>query len=68
MNNHVYYEVEGIDPISNQTYKANKRFSEFKELRKQLIEHWPGFYIPSLPSKKIEKTQDFIEQRRFYLE
>ncbi|CAG8700825.1 6061_t:CDS:1, partial [Dentiscutata heterogama] len=51
---------------------ARKRYSDFVELRSQLIKAYPKFYklIPSLPPKRVmgKFMPEFIEKRRKDLE
>ena len=55
-NSVVLYEVNGLKKSeSGEVSKliVNKRYNDFVALREALIDHWPGFYIPSLPPSKI---------------
>ena len=48
--NFVLYEVQ-TDPFNWVVYR---RFSDFDNLRKLISKHFPSFYVPPLPNKKME--------------
>lgn len=40
-------------------FEVLRRYSEFDALRNQMVERWPGCYIPAIPSKQfIGKTDN----------
>jgi hypothetical protein len=50
MISHVVYMVKGHD--KNGPFDIKRRYSDFFELRKKLLENWPGIFIPAVPGKK----------------
>jgi hypothetical protein len=45
-----------------------RRYSEFDTLRSQMVERWPGCYIPAIPSKQFlgkTDTQTTLNRIRF---
>lgn len=72
------YTVTGRD--SKGEWTCQRRFNEFEALQKQLVERWPGCYIPAIPEKvmltidmsnmKMADNNDaeFVEGRRILLE
>ena len=64
--NYVLYEVH-TDPFNWVVYR---RFSDFDNLRKLISKHFPSFYVPPLPNKKIGNRRfekDFIIKRMKFL-
>ena len=64
--NYVLYEVH-TDPFNWVVYR---RFSDFDNLRKLIAKHFPSFYVPPLPNKKIGNRRfekDFIIKRMKFL-
>ena len=64
--NFVLYEVQ-TDPFNWVVYR---RFSDFDNLRKLISKHFPSFYVPPLPNKKIGNRRfekDFIIKRMKFL-
>jgi len=64
--NYVLYEVH-TDPFNWTVYR---RFSDFDNLRKLIAKHFPSFYVPPLPNKKIGNRRfekDFIMKRMKFL-
>ena len=64
--NYVLYEVH-TDPFNWTVYR---RFSDFDNLRKLIAKHFPSFYVPPLPNKKIGNRRfekDFIIKRMKFL-
>ena len=64
--NYVLYEVH-TDPFNWTVYR---RFSDFDNLRKLIGKHFPSFYVPPLPNKKIGNRRfekDFIIKRMKFL-
>lgn len=63
MFSHVVYLVKGHD--KNGPFETTRRYSDFWELRKKLIENWPGIFIPALPGKKSvgNKGKEFVASR-----
>ena len=64
--NYILYEVH-TDPFNWVVYR---RFSDFDNLRKLIAKHFPSFYIPPLPNKKIGNRRfekDFIIKRMKFL-
>ena len=64
--NYVLYEVH-TDPFNWTVYR---RFSDFDNLRKLISKHFPSFYVPPLPNKKIGNRRfekDFIMKRMKFL-
>ena len=64
--NYVLYEVH-TDPFNWVVYR---RFSDFDNLRKLIAKHFPSFYVPPLPGKKIGNRRfekDFIIKRMKFL-
>ena len=60
--NYVLYEVH-TEPFNWVVYR---RFSDFDNLRKLISKHFPSFYVPPLPNKKIGNRRfekDFIIKR-----
>ena len=64
--NYVLYEVK-TDPFG---WIVSRRFSDFDNLRKLISKHFPSFYVPPLPNKKMGNRrfdQDFIVKRMKFL-
>ena len=64
--NYVLYEVK-TDPLG---WIVLRRFSDFDNLRKLISKHFPSFYVPPLPNKKMGNRrfdQDFILKRMKFL-
>ena len=64
--NYVLYEVK-TDPLG---WTVSRRFSDFDNLRKLIGKHYPSFYVPPLPNKKMGNRrfdQDFIIKRMKFL-
>jgi len=64
--NYVLYEVQ-TDPFG---WVVLRRFSDFDNLRKLIAKHFPSFYVPPLPNKKMGNRrfdQDFIIKRMKFL-
>ena len=64
--NYVLYEVQ-TDPFG---WIVLRRFSDFDTLRKLIAKHFPSFYVPPLPNKKMGNRrfdQDFIVKRMKFL-
>ena len=64
--NYVLYEVH-TDPFN---WVVLRRFSDFDNLRKLIAKHFPSFYVPPLPNKKMGNRrfdQDFILKRMKFL-
>ena len=64
--NYVLYEVQ-TDPFG---WIVHRRFSDFDTLRKLIAKHFPSFYVPPLPNKKMGNRrfdQDFIIKRMKFL-
>ena len=64
--NYVLYEVQ-TDPFG---WIVHRRFSDFDTLRKLIAKHFPSFYVPPLPNKKMGNRrfdQDFIQKRMKFL-
>lgn len=56
----------GVD--ANGPFEIRRRYKEFNLLRTVLFQRYPGLYVPPIPSKKtMNKNQQFIEERCFYL-
>lgn len=58
------YDVTGSD--KNGSFSCKRRYNEFFELRKKLVENWPGYFIPPIPEKKNTGNMDqtFIKERQ----
>jgi len=54
VGSHVKYMVTGIDEEGD--FKEQRRFKEFHALSTVLRLRWPGCYIPSIPEKKLIKS------------
>ena len=64
--NYVVYEVQ-TDPFG---WVVLRRFSDFDNLRKLIAKHFPSFYVPPLPNKKMGNRRfepDFLEKRMKFL-
>ena len=64
--NYVLYEVN-TKPFD---WMVQRRFSDFDNLRKLIAKHFPSFYVPPLPNKKMGNRrfdQDFIKKRMKFL-
>ena len=64
--NYILYEVQ-TDPFG---WIVCRRFSDFDNLRKLISKHFPSFYVPPLPNKKMGNRrfdQDFILKRMKFL-
>ena len=65
-SNYVVYDVK-TDPFG---WVVNRRFSDFDNLRKLIAKHFPSFYVPPLPNKKMGNRrfdEDFIQKRMKFL-
>jgi PX domain len=65
--NYTVYEVSGSD--KNGNFSVKRRYNEFNELRKKLVENWPGYFIPPIPEKKTtgNTNPEFVKQRQHML-
>mmetsp|Transcript_15382 Transcript_15382/g.26001 ORF Transcript_15382/g.26001 Transcript_15382/m.26001 type:complete len:422 (+) Transcript_15382:65-1330(+) len=65
---HTVYTCKGAD--EQGLWEGERRYNEFFKLHEKLLQGWPGIPVPSLPPKKAigNKHQQFINERRFYLE
>ena len=64
--NYVVYEVQ-TDPFG---WVVLRRFSDFDTLRKLIAKHFPSFYVPPLPNKKMGNRrfeEDFLKKRMKFL-
>ena len=64
--NYILYEVQ-TDPFG---WIVHRRFSDFDNLRKLIAKHFPSFYVPPLPNKKMgnKRFEDkFIKKRMKFL-
>ena len=64
--NYVLYEVH-TDPLG---YNVSRRYSDFDNLRKLISKHFPSYYVPPLPNKKMGNRRfdnDFIAKRMKFL-
>ena len=64
--NYILYEVQ-TDPFG---WIVHRRFSDFDNLRKLIGKHFPSFYVPPLPNKKMgnKRFEDkFIKKRMKFL-
>ena len=64
--NYVVYEVQ-TDPFG---WVVLRRFSDFDTLRKLISKHFPSFYVPPLPDKKMGNRrfeEDFLKKRMKFL-
>ncbi len=64
--NYVLYEVK-TDPFG---WNVSRRFSDFDTLRKLIAKHFPSFYVPPLPNKKMGNKRfeiKFINKRMKFL-
>ena len=64
--NYVVYEVQ-TDPFG---WVVLRRFSDFDTLRKLIGKHFPSFYVPPLPNKKMGNRRfepDFLQKRMKFL-
>jgi hypothetical protein len=61
------YDVTGRD--RNGNFSVKRRYNEFNELRKKLVENWPGYFIPPIPEKKSTGNTDpeFVKERQHML-
>jgi len=56
VNGHIKYSVTGVDESGE--FQEIRRYREFHALFVTLRIRWPGCYVPSLPEKKVMKTND----------
>ena len=64
--NYILYEVQ-TDPFG---WIVHRRFSDFDNLRKLISKHFPSFYVPPLPNKKMGNKrfeEKFIKKRMKFL-
>jgi len=53
-NNHIEYEVQGLDPASKSgKFAIRRRFRDFYALRQCFSNRYPGLYVPPISKKKI---------------
>lgn len=66
--NYTVYDVAGSD--RNGSFNVKRRYNEFNELRKKLVENWPGYFIPPIPEKKAtgNTNPEFVKQRQHMLD
>lgn len=64
----IFYLIVGADKSGE--FQISRRYTEFALLRSVLINMWPGFYIPKIPTKKKigNLEPEFIEKRKKLLE
>lgn len=65
---YVLYTIRGNDATG--TFDTSRRYKDFEWLRKLLVLHWPGCYVPAIPGKQMmgNLKPEFIETRRKLLE
>ncbi|EGR29255.1 PX domain protein, partial [Ichthyophthirius multifiliis] len=60
------YSVKGQDKLG--TFDTYRRFSEFYALKEALNSRWPGCFVPSIPAKELNSTnQNVVENRARFL-
>lgn len=66
--NYTVYEVNGND--KNGNFSVKRRYNEFNELRRKLVDNWPGYFIPPIPEKKTtgNTNPEFVKQRQHMLD
>ena len=60
---YTHYKLNG----SKIPETLNRRYKEFNALRKELVESWPGIFIPNIPEKKIGQKGKRITNMRVEL-
>jgi hypothetical protein len=65
MISHVVYMVKGFD--KNGPFDIKRRYSDFFELRKKLLENWPGIFIPAVPEKKFGVNLSWVGWPKIFL-
>ena len=70
-SSYILYEINTViqnfnNENNNKIFKVQRRYSDFIWLRKSLSQHFPRFFIPPIPGKKIGSRRfelDFVEKR-----
>lgn len=66
--NFTVYDVAGRD--KNGSFNCKRRYNEFNELRRKLVDNWPGYFIPPIPEKKTtgNTNPEFVKLRQHMLD
>ena len=66
LGGHTEYKLKGVD--NQGEFDITRRYKEFYMLRSLLSKNWPGFFIPSIPTKvTLGKMEVNVIQERCYL-
>lgn len=66
ISSHTEYKLKGTDWQGE--FDITRRYKEFHMLRSLLSKNWPGFFIPSIPTKvTIGKMEENVIHERWYL-
>lgn len=69
LKDHTTYTIES-SYLPAGTTSITKRYRDFNILRQNLVEHWPGIFIPNIPKKQVlgRLEEGFIQLRCRLLE
>ena len=56
LSKHQIYNCKGEDKFG--TYEMFRNYNDFLDIRKILVQRWPGCYVPPLPKKKMVGDMD----------
>lgn len=56
MSKHQIFNVKGEDKLGD--FEIFRNYKDLLEIRKILVQRWPGCYVPPLPKKKIVGNMD----------
>lgn len=68
LTKHQIYNVKGVDKFGS--FEIFRNYNDFLEIRKILVQRWPGCYVPPLPKKKIvgDMGKDNLKERLSFFE
>jgi hypothetical protein len=63
-SSHHAYPITGKDSLGN--VDCHRRYSHFHMFAETLIRRFPGLYVPPIPPKQSNKTEERVAQERQY--
>ena len=68
LSKHQIFNIKGGDKFGD--FEMFRNYKDFLEIRKILVQRWPGCYVPPLPKKKIvgDMDKENLKERMTFLE
>lgn len=68
LSKHQIFNVKGEDKFGS--FEMFRNYNDFLEIRKVLVQRWPGCYVPPLPKKKIvgDMNKENLRERTAFFE